>query len=297
MNRDIAILIPCYNEAQTIAKVVADAKKNVPEATVYVYDNNSIDGSGKLAQEAGATVIPEPKQGKGNVVRSMFEQIDADCYLMVDADDTYDLSQAHILIDDVLNDGVDMAIGDRLDGAYFTENKRPFHNFGNTLVRALVNLCFGGHIRDVMTGYRAFSRRFAKSFNPRTNGFEIETEMSIFSLVKRMKLSSHTIAYKDRPKGSQSKLSTFSDGRKVLNFIVRSFFHFKPFKAMAWLFSPLIILGVALGIAPLVQLIQDSAINVGLGLAAAVILGVGILLLIAGLIWQLNLKGAGARED
>ena len=224
----IAVLIPCYNEAATIDKVVRDFRAALPEAVVYVYDNNSTDGTGDIARAAGAVVRRERRQGKGNVIRTMFRDVEARCYLMVDGDDTYPAEQARQLTDAVLLEGADMAVGDRLSSTYFTENKRPFHNSGNVLVRGLVNRFFRGHIVDIMTGYRAFSRLFVKSFPVLSKGFEIETEMSIHALDKNLRLVSVPVDYRDRPAGSQSKLNTYSDGAKVLMTIFRLVKDYKP---------------------------------------------------------------------
>ena len=224
----IAVLIPCYNEAATIDKVVRDFRAALPEAVVYVYDNNSTDGTGDIARAAGAVVRRERRQGKGNVIRTMFRDVEARCYLMVDGDDTYPAEQARQLTDAVLLEGADMAVGDRLSSTYFTENKRPFHNSGNVLVRGLVNRFFRGHIVDIMTGYRAFSRLFVKSFPVLSKGFEIETEMSIHALDKNLRLVSVPVDYRDRPAGSQSKLNTYSDGAKVLMTIFRLVKDYNP---------------------------------------------------------------------
>ena len=224
----IAVLIPCYNEAATIDKVVRDFRAALPEAVVYVYDNNSTDGTGDIARAAGAVVRRERRQGKGNVIRTMFRDVEARCYLMVDGDDTYPAEQARQLTDAVLLEGADMAVGDRLSSTYFTENKRPFHNSGNVLVRGLVNRFFHGNIVDIMTGYRAFSRLFVKSFPVLSKGFEIETEMSIHALDKNLRLVSVPVDYRDRPAGSQSKLNTYSDGAKVLMTIFRLVKDYKP---------------------------------------------------------------------
>ena len=224
----IAVLIPCYNEAATIDKVVRDFRAALPEAVVYVYDNNSTDGTGDIARAAGAVVRRERRQGKGNVIRTMFRDVEARCYLMVDGDDTYPAEQARQLTDAVLLEGADMAVGDRLSSTYFTQNKRPFHNSGNVLVRGLVNRFFHGDIVDIMTGYRAFSRLFVKSFPVLSKGFEIETEMSIHALDKNLRLVSVPVDYRDRPAGSQSKLNTYSDGAKVLMTIFRLVKDYKP---------------------------------------------------------------------
>ena len=232
---EIALLIPCYNEAPTIAKVIDEAREFIPEATIYVFDNNSTDGTGDIARAKGVQVVDEPRQGKGNVVEAMLRKVEADCYIMVDGDDTYDLSSAREMARQVLTDSVDMVVGDRLAGAYYAENKRPFHGFGNAVVTFLVRLLFGKGIKDVMTGYRAFSRRFAKAFKPRTHGFEIETELSIFALYRRMKIATMTIGYRDRPEGCFSKLNTYRDGIKILALIARCFFRLRPLAAMSTL--------------------------------------------------------------
>ena len=224
----IAVLIPCYNESKTIEKVVKDYKKALPEADIYVYDNNSSDETDKIAKKAGAIVKYEHRQGKGNVIRTMFKEIDADCYLMIDGDDTYPAENAREMCNYVLNDNVDMVIGDRLSSTYFEENKRPFHNTGNKLVRGLINSLFKSNVRDIMTGYRAFSYDFVKTFPVLSKGFEIETEMTIHALDKNMQLKEIPIEYRDRPEGSVSKLNTFSDGFKVLKTIGRLFKEYKP---------------------------------------------------------------------
>ena len=227
MNK-IAVLIPCYNESKTIAKVVKDYKEALPEADIYVYDNNSVDETDKIAKEAGAIVRYERRQGKGNVIRSMFHQIDADCYLMIDGDDTYPAENARQMCDEVLSGGADMVIGDRLSSTYFEENKRPFHNIGNVTVRYLINKLFHSNVRDIMTGYRAFSRDFVKMFPVLSEGFEIETEMTIHALDKNMLLKEIPVTYRDRPAGSVSKLNTYSDGMKVIFTIFRLFRDYKP---------------------------------------------------------------------
>ena len=224
----IAVLIPCYNEAVTIAKVVSDFRQALPEATVYVYDNNSTDGTGAIAAKAGAVVRQERRQGKGNVIRTMFRDISADCYLMIDGDDTYPAEDARAMVDKVLVEGYDMVIGDRLSSTYFQENKRPFHNTGNVLVRKLVNGIFKGNVTDIMTGYRAFSPMFVKNFPVLSKGFEIETEMTIHALDKGFALASIPVGYRDRPQGSVSKLNTFSDGFRVLGTIARLFKDYRP---------------------------------------------------------------------
>lgn len=226
----IAVLIPCYNESKTIEKVVQDFKRVLPDATIYVYDNNSSDGTDKLAREVGATVCYEYQQGKGNVVRRMFQEIDAECYIMTDGDDTYPAEFAPEMVEKVLNRKVDMVVGDRLSSTYFQENKRPFHNFGNSLVRFCINHIFQSNIKDIMTGYRAFSYRFVKTFPVLSRGFEIETEMTIHAISMNMALDNVIIEYRDRPEGSESKLNTVSDGLKVLRTILNLFKNYRPFE-------------------------------------------------------------------
>ena len=225
---EIAVLIPCYNESKTIEKVVKDFKEALPEAVIYVYDNNSSDSSDELAKNAGAVVRYEHQQGKGNVIRRMFSEIDAKCYIMVDADDTYPAGNAREMADKVLIDRVDMVVGDRLSSTYFQENKRPFHNLGNSMVRGSINTLFKSDIKDIMTGYRAFSYRFVKTFPVLSKGFEIETEMSIHAVDKNMYVANVVIDYRDRPEGSSSKLNTYSDGFKVLRTIMRLYRTYRP---------------------------------------------------------------------
>ena len=215
----IALLIPCYNEEKTIGKVIADAKKYIPEAVVYVYDNNSTDRTAEIAEKAGAVVRREYQQGKGNVIRRMFREIEAECYIMTDGDDTYPLEYARRMAEKVLEKQVDMVVGDRLSSTYFTENKRPFHNMGNSLVRMAINRIFACDIKDIMTGYRAFSYSFAKTFPILSRGFEIETEMTIHAVNNNMAIDNVVVEYRDRPEGSVSKLNTYSDGLKVLGTI------------------------------------------------------------------------------
>lgn len=225
----IAVLIPCYNESATIEKVVGDWRRELPEAVVYVYDNNSTDGTAELANNVGAVVRHEYRQGKGNVVRRMFREIDAEAYILVDGDDTYPAEYGQEMVDMVLERHADMVVGDRLSSTYFNENKRPFHNFGNSLVRKAINLLFKSNIKDIMTGYRAFSYLFVKSFPVLSKGFEIETEMSIHALDKNMYIENVVIDYRDRPDGSESKLNTYSDGARVLWTIARLYKNYKPF--------------------------------------------------------------------
>ena len=224
----IAVLIPCYNEAKTIKKVINDAKTALPEAVIYVYDNNSTDDTAKIAKEEGAVVRYEYMQGKGNVIRRMFREIDAHCYIMVDGDDTYPMEYAREMADKVLKYNSDMVVGDRLSSTYFTENKRPFHNFGNSLVRGSINQLFDCDIKDIMTGFRAFSYGFVKTFPVLSKGFEIETEMTIFAVYNHMQIDNVIVEYRDRPEGSESKLNTYSDGLKVLRTIVRLYRDYKP---------------------------------------------------------------------
>lgn len=224
----IAILIPCYNESATIEKVVKDFKEVLPEATIFVYDNNSSDGTDEIARDAGAIVRYEYRQGKGNVIRSMFHDIDADCYIMIDGDDTYPKENAREMAELVLNRNVDMVVGNRLSTTYFEENKRSFHNFGNVLVRFLINKLFQSDVKDIMTGYRAFSKKFVKHFPVLSKGFEIETEMTIHALDKNFLIQEVPVIYRDRPTGSVSKLNTYSDGLKVLTTIVRLFRDYRP---------------------------------------------------------------------
>lgn len=241
----IAVLIPCYNESQTIEKVVKDFKRVLPDSVVYVYDNNSNDGTDEIARNAGAVVKYEYQQGKGNVIRRMFREIDAECYIMADGDDTYPAEFAPQMVEKVLNKKVDMVVGDRLSSTYFNENKRPFHNFGNSLVRKSINVLFKTNINDIMTGYRAFSYQFVKSFPVLSKGFEIETEMSIHAVAKNMYIENQVIDYRDRPTGSESKLNTYADGIKVLRTIARLYRNYKPFAFFGILSAILGILGVA----------------------------------------------------
>lgn len=224
----IAVLIPCYNEEKTIKKVIEDWKKELPEAKIYVYNNNSVDRTAEIAREAGAIVRNEYQQGKGNVIRRMFREIDAECYIMIDGDDTYPAEFGREMAQKVLEKKVDMVVGDRLSSTYFEENKRPFHNFGNSLVRGTINRLFKSNIRDIMTGYRAFSYQFVKTFPVLSKGFEIETEMSIHAVDKNMFVENVIIDYRDRPEGSESKLSTYTDGAKVLKTILALYKNYKP---------------------------------------------------------------------
>jgi len=247
------ILIPCYNEAKTIQKVVEDFQKEMPQAKIYVYDNNSNDGTDQIAREAGAIVRYEYRQGKGNVVRSMFRDIDADCYIMADGDDTYPASFGPVLEQLVLSGKADLAVGDRLSSTYFVENKRPFHNIGNVLVRKLINGLFRAKLNDIMTGARGFSRDFVKTYPVISKGFEIETEMTIFALDNNFKIVEVPIEYRDRPEGSESKLNTYSDGLKVLKTIATLFRDTRPFS----FFGVISLLIMALGVGFFIPVFQD----------------------------------------
>ena len=257
----VAVLIPCYNEAATIKKVVEDFKRILPEGgVVYVYDNNSSDGTAEIAAAAGAVVRHEYQQGKGNVIRRMFREIDAECYLMADGDDTYPAEFAPEMIDLVLNRQVDMVVGDRLSSTYFEENKRPFHNFGNWIVRFGINTLFKSSIKDIMTGYRAFSYQFVKSFPVLSKGFEIETEMSIHAIDKHMAVENVVIEYRDRPEGSVSKLNTVSDGMKVIRTIIRLFRTYKPFSFFSLLALMLVLLSAIFFVPVLVDYFRTGLV-------------------------------------
>lgn len=225
----IAVLIPCYNEEKTIARVVRDSKEALPEAVIYVYDNNSTDKTAEIAKREGAVVRKEYMQGKGNVIRRMFREIDARCYIIVDGDDTYPMEFAPEMADKVLHHNADMVVGDRLSSTYFEENKRPFHNMGNSVVRASINRLFGCEIKDIMTGFRAFSYGFVKTFPVLSKGFEIETEMTIHAVYNHMQIENVVVEYRDRPEGSVSKLNTYTDGFRVLGMIFRLYRDYKPF--------------------------------------------------------------------
>ncbi len=280
-----AVLIPCYNEAKTIGKVVRDFRAALPDAAIYVYDNNSKDGTDGIAREAGAIVRYERRQGKGNVIRTMFRDIDADAYLMIDGDDTYPAEHAKELVDLVLAQNVDMAVGDRLSSTYFTENKRPFHNTGNRLVRGLVNRIFGGKITDLMTGYRAFSYQFVKSFPVLSKGFEIETEMSIHALDKNLSVACVPVGYRDRPEDSPSKLNTVSDGFKVLKTIARLFKEYRPMPFFGILALLLLLVAAALFIPVLAEYIQTGLVpRFPTLIVSGVMTTLAILLLMCGII-------------
>ena len=257
----IAVLIPCYNEAVTIKKVINDFQKALPEATIYVYDNNSTDDTAAIAEAEGAVVRHEYRQGKGNVIRRMFRDIDAQCYIMTDGDDTYPAEFAREMCDKVLERNVDMVVGDRLSSTYFEENKRPFHNLGNSLVRASINTIFKSDIKDIMTGYRAFSYNFVKTFPVLSKGFEIETEMTIHTVDKNMFCENVVIEYRDRPEGSESKLNTYSDGFKVLMTIVKLFKDYKPLAFFTLIALILFVLSLGFFIPVLVDFFQTGTVD------------------------------------
>ncbi len=256
----IAVLIPCYNEEKTIEKVIRDAKEALPEAVIYVYNNNSTDRTAQLAQAAGAVVRTEYMQGKGNVIRRMFREIDAQCYIMVDGDDTYPMDAAPAMVEKVLNQNADMVVGDRLSSTYFTENKRPFHNMGNSMVRGAINRLFNCGIQDIMTGYRAFSYDFVKTFPVLSKGFEIETEMTIHAVYNNMQIDNVVITYRDRPEGSVSKLNTYSDGFRVLRTIARLYRNYKPFGYFGILAAVLALISVAFFIPVLTNFMQTGLV-------------------------------------
>ena len=256
----VAVLIPCYNEEKTITKVVKDAREALPEAVIYVYDNNSRDRTVELAREAGAVVRHEYMQGKGNVIRRMFREIEAECYIMVDGDDTYPMEYAKEMADMVLHHNADMVVGDRLSSTYFTENKRPFHNFGNSIVRSSINRLFHCDIKDIMTGFRAFSYGFVKTFPVVSTGFEIETEMTIHAVYNKMQIENVIVDYRDRPEGSESKLNTFSDGFKVLRTILKLYRDYKPMEFFGLCSTVLAVTAVILFIPILIAYIETGLV-------------------------------------
>ena len=291
MEKKIAVLIPCYNESKTIEKVVKDYKNALPDADIYVYDNNSSDGTDEIARKAGAIVRYETKQGKGNVIRTMFREIDADCYLMVDGDDTYPAESARKMCDYVLEKNVDMVIGDRLSSTYFQENKRPFHNFGNKLVERLINKIFKSNIVDIMTGYRAFSYNFAKTFPILSKGFEIETEMTIHAIDKNFTLKEVPIQYRDRPEGSVSKLNTFSDGFKVIKTIATLFKEYRPAFFFNILGTIILIISILMGIPVLVEYFKTGLVpRFPTLIVASIFLVISLLLYSIGIILQVIVK-------
>lgn len=283
----IAVLVPCYNEEQTIGKVIRDFQKELPESDIYVYDNNSTDATARVAAEHGAIVRREPRQGKGNVVRSMFRDIDADIYVMVDGDDTYPAEFVHALMKPIVQDGVDMVIGDRhSNGSYFVENKRPLHNFGNQLVKNLINRLFHANLQDIMTGYRVFTRDFVKHTPISSEGFEVETEMTLHALDKRFFILEIPIDYRDRPEGSLSKLNTFSDGFRVLKTVFAIFKDYKPLTFFSWVALLFFVLGLLVGLPVIFEFlathtiakIPSAILAVGLMLLATISLTSGLIL-------------------
>lgn len=258
---EVAVLIPCYNEELTIKKVINDFRKELPEASIYVYDNNSSDKTSEIAKAEGAIVRKEPRQGKGNVVRSMFRDIDADVYIMVDGDDTYPADEVHKLMQPVIDKEADLVIGDRLsNGTYGNENKRKFHGFGNTLVRVLVNSLYGSNIQDMMTGYRVFSKMFVKTMPVLSKKFEIETEMSLHSLDKNLKIKEIPITYRDRPEGSVSKLNTFKDGYRVLKMLFEIAKDYKPFMVYGIISLVTFIIALILGIPVIAEFVKTGLV-------------------------------------
>lgn len=289
----IAALVPCYNEAVTIAKVCDDFKKYLPEATVYVYDNNSSDNTAEIAREHGAVVKLEPRQGKGNVVRQMLRDIDVDCYVMVDGDDTYPIEQVRDVIAPILNDEADHVVGDRLsNGTYAAENKRAGHGFGNDLVRWLIKVLYGFEYTDVMTGYRAFNREFAKTLPVLSPGFEIETELSIHAVDKRWRIAQVPIDYRDRPEGSESKLNTVSDGVKVLKMIFSLFKDYKPLGFFSFIALVFFVVGLCFGIPVIVEFASTGLVpKLPTAIVAVAFCGLAALMLVCGLILDTVVKG------
>ena len=293
--KKVAVLIPCYNEALTIDKVVNDYKSVLPEADIYAYDNNSTDDTAKIAQHGGAIVRHEYRQGKGNVIRTMFRDIDADCYLMIDGDDTYPAENAREMCQLVLDGKADMVIGDRLSSTYFTENKRLFHNFGNDIVRKAINALWHPKesILDVMTGYRAFSPLFVKTFPILSQGFEIETEMTIHALDKNLMLKSIPVQYRDRPQGSESKLNTYSDGLKVLLTIFNLYRNYKPMHFFGWIAGILFILSLLLFVPVFIDYIDTGLVpRFPTFIASSVLMVMTLLSLSSGLILDTNAKNS-----
>lgn len=290
MKKKIAVLIPCYNEAQTVGKVVKDYKKALPEAKIYVYDNNSTDKTGEIAKKAGAIVVKEYRQGKGNVVRSQFRDIEADVYLLVDGDDTYPAEHAREMVDLILSGRGDMVIGDRLNSTYFSENKRFGHNFGNVLVRFLINKLFKANVQDIMTGQRAFSRQFVKTYPVLSKGFEIETEMTIHALDKNLKLVEVPIDYRDRPEGSESKLDTIGDGFLVMKAIFNLVREYKPLFFFGWSGFVSFIIGVIFIVPPLVEYATTDNLRFPTFIVGIIFVVISLLLWITGLILDLIAK-------
>lgn len=306
----VAVLVPCYNEALTIGKVVEDYRNALPGARVYVYDNNSSDGTAEIARQHGAIVKHEPRQGKGNVCRQMFRDIEADCYLMVDGDDTYDETKAVEMCLPILNGSADMTVGDRLsNGSYAEENKRAFHGFGNNLVRIMIKWIYGYTFDDVMTGYRAMSRAFVKTFPVLSEGFQIETELSIHAVDRRWRIQTIPIEYRDRPEGSESKLSTFSDGIKVIKMIGVLFKDYKPLKLFTLVAFILLAIGLLLGIPVIGEFMQTGMVDrLPTAILAVALIFLSSLSLVTGFIldsiakierkeWELSVYALKARQD
>ncbi|MDO5828030.1 MAG: glycosyltransferase family 2 protein [Methanobrevibacter sp.] len=286
-----AVLIPCYNESMTIKKVINDFQKALPDADIYVYDNNSTDGTDRIAKEEGAIVRYEYKQGKGNVVRSMFRDIDADCYIMVDGDDTYPAEAAIEIEKLVLEGKADMVIGDRLSSTYFTENKRPFHNSGNKFMRKAINTIFGSDLHDILTGMRGFSWEFVKSYPVISKGFELETEMSIFALDHNFKIAEIPIDYRDRMEGSESKLNTYSDGYKVIKVIITLFRDTKPLTFFSIITGILVIIALAYFVPILISYLYTGyVLRIPTLIMAATTFLVAVIIFLSGLILQVLKK-------
>ena len=289
----VAILVPCYNEAVTIGKVIDDFVASIPQATIYVYDNNSTDGTAAIAAKHGAIVVNEPRQGKGHVIRQMLRDIDADYYIMVDGDDTYPAEAAPALLEPLVNDRADMVVGDRIsNGAYAKENDRALHGFGNNLVRWLIKILYGYDFDDVMTGYRAFNKMFAKTLPITTNGFELETEISIHAVDKAWRICDVPVEYRDRPEGSESKLSTISDGWKVLKCIMSLFKDYRPMALFSWLCIIFVLIGLILGVPVVAEFYQTGIVErFPTFVTAIAFIAAGMLCLSSGLILDTTVKG------
>ena len=286
-NEKIAVLIPCYNEELTIKKVIEDFKRELPEADIYVYNNNSKDKTYEIASKCGVIVRNEYNQGKGNVVRRMFREIDADIYIMVDADDTYPAEFVHKLIEPIRNNTADMVVGDRLsNGTYKKENKRKFHNFGNNLVKKAINTVFKSNLNDIMSGYRAFNKMFVKNIPVLSSKFEIETEMTLHALDKKFIVKEIPIEYRDRPEGSVYKLNTVNDGVKVIKTIIKMYKDFKPRKFFWCIGFIIILLGIIIGAPVIMEFIKyryiykipSAILATGLEILAIIILQCGVIL-------------------
>ncbi len=297
MNKEIAVLIPCYNEELTVAKVINDFREELPEAKIYVYDNNSSDDTSKIASENGAIVKKEYRQGKGNVIRSMFQDIDADIYIMIDGDDTYPANFVHSLMKPILENEADIVIGDRhSNGTYKDENTRPLHNFGNSLVKGLINNIFKANLKDIMTGYRVFNKKFVKNMPINSSGFEIETEMTLHTLDKKFNIKEIPIEYRDRPEGSFSKLNTYSDGIKVLKTILWVFKDYRPLAFFSILSLSFFILGLLIGVPVLIEFFETSLISkIPSAILAVGLMIVSIIALFSGFILDTIVKQH--RED